>query len=311
MEFAFMTEPQTGGTYAELLDLARWAEGQGFDVFARSDHYQDGDDSAPATDAFATLAGLARDTTTIRLNVLVSPLTFRHPGNIAKVAATIDEMSGGRLELGVGTGWMESEHEVFGFHFPAWKERFERLEEAMAYLRAAFGRSSGGFSGKYYTLSDVPILPAPTGDLPLIIGGGGPRKTPTLAGRYGDELNMFSRSIEELVARRDVMRDAAREAGRDPDAIKLTLVGYPIIGDDETEYRERLGARAAARGREVDEFEAFLESRGMLAGPADRVREQLDAFAAAGVGRYYVQVYAPLRDIDREDAARVLRLLRA
>lgn len=309
MEVAFMTEPQAGGTYAELLDLALWAEKEGFDAFARSDHYQDGGSSVPATDAFATLAGLARETSTIKLNVLVSPLTFRHPGNIAKVAATIDEMSGGRLELGVGTGWMESEHQVFGFHFPPWKERFERLEETLAYLRAAFGRVPGGFDGRYYRLADVPILPEPTGALPIVIGGGGPRKTPTLAGRYGDELNMFSRSVEDLVARRDVMREAAADAGRDPTAIKLTLVGYPIIGDDEADYRDRLAARAANRGREVDEYEAFLESRGMLAGTVEQVREQLDRFADVGVGRYYVQVYAPLRDIDRDDAGRVLALL--
>ena len=228
MEFAFMTEPQVGGSYARLLELALWAEGEGFDAFSRSDHYMDGQHSASATDALTTLAGLSRDTSTIKLNVLVSPLTFRHPGNVAKSAATIDEMSGGRLELGLGTGWMESEHETFGFDFPSLKERFSRLEETLAYLRAAFGRADGGFEGKHYQLADVDVLPAPTGRLPLVVGGGGARKTPTLAGKYGDELNMFARPLDELIARRDVMRAAAVEAGRDPDTIKLSLVGFPI-----------------------------------------------------------------------------------
>jgi F420-dependent oxidoreductase-like protein len=310
MEFAFMTEPQAGGTYARLLDLALWAERAGFDAFARSDHYMDGASSVPATDALTSLAGLGRDTSTIKLTVLVTPLTFRHPGGIAKTAATVDEMSAGRLELGVGTGWMESEHEAFGFHFPPWTERFTRLEETLAYLHGAFGRSSGGFAGEHYQLADVAVLPGPTGRLPIIIGGGGPKKTPTLAGRYGDELNMFSRPIDELVARKAVMQTAAREAGRDPDAIKLSLVGYPIIGDDDADYRERLAERAASRDRDPNEYEAFLKERGLLHGVVDEVREQLAALERAGVGRFYVQVYAPLDDIDTDEVGRVLTLLR-
>jgi F420-dependent oxidoreductase-like protein len=310
MEFSFMTEPQAGGSYARLLELAQWAEQAGFDSFARSDHYMDGDETAPATDALTTLAGLSRETNTIKLTVLVSPLTFRHPGNLAKTAATIDEMSAGRLELGVGTGWMESEHEVFGFPFPPLKERFTRLEETLAYLRAAFGRDGGGFAGEHYLLSDIGVLPRPTGQLPLIIGGGGPQKTPALAGKYGDELNMFSRPIEELAARRDVMRSAAADAGRDPDAIKLSLVGYPIIGDDRADYRDRLEARAASRDRDPDEFEAFLVERGLLHGTVDQVGEQMAYLREAGVGRFYIQVYAPLDEINTDEVGRALRLLR-
>ena len=310
MEFAFMTEPQAGGSYDELVALARWAEAQGFDAFVRSDHYMDGTRSAEATDALTTLAGLARDTSDIKLTVLVAPVAFRHPGNMAKAAATVDQMSGGRLEFGVGTGWMESEHEVFGLHFPSWKERFDRLEEALAYLRAAFGRSDGGFDGEYYELADVDVLPAPTGPLPLIVGGGGPKRTPTLAGTYGDELNMFSRALDEFVARRDVMRAAATAAGRDPDAITLSLVGYPVVGDDRADYRERLAARAAGRGTDPDELEAFFVERGMLHGTTDEVRSQLADFETAGVSRYYIQVYAPLAEIDTDDVLRVYTVLR-
>ena len=310
MEFAFMTEPQVGGSYARLLELALWAESVGFDAFSRSDHYMDGQNSASATDALTTLAGLSRDTSTIRLNVLVSPLTFRHPGNLAKSAATIDEISGGRLELGVGTGWMESEHDAFGFDFPSLKDRFSRLEESVAYLRAAFGRAAGGFDGKHYRLADIDVLPAPTGRLPLIIGGGGPKRTPTIAGKYGDELNMFSKPLDQLVSRRDVMRAAAIGAGRDPDTIKLSLIGFPIIGDDEADYRDRLEARAAATDRDAEAYETFLIGRGMLHGTVDRVRSQFDALRQAGVGRYYIQAYAHLDDIDTDEVGRVLRLLK-
>ena len=311
MEFALMTEPQVGGTYERLLELAIWAEQVGFDSFTRSDHYLNGDgSSAPATDALTTLAGLGRDTTSIKLTVLVAPLTFRHPGNLAKVAATINQMSGGRLELGVGTGWMESEHEVFGFHFPLLIERFGWLEETLGFLRAAFGRSNGGYQGEHYQLADIDVLPRPEGRLPLIVRGGGPQKTPMLAGKFGDELNMFTRPEVELIARRDVMRSAAREAGRDPEAIKLSLVGYPIIGDDAADYRGRLEARAASRDREPDEFKAFLSERGHLHGTVDQVRSQLAALEAAGVGRFYVQVFAPLDDIDTDDVGRVLELLK-
>lgn len=305
-----MTEPQAGGTYEELRSLAVWAESVGFDGFTRSDHYLDNGTSAPVVDALTSLAALGRDTETIKLGVTVSPIAFRHPGNLAKTAATIDEISGGRLELGVGTGWMDSEHADFGFSFPPWSERFDLLEETLAYLWAALGRSPGGFEGRHYRLADIEVLPGPTGPLPIVIGGQGPRRTPDLAGRFGDELNMFSRKMDEFVARRDVMRAAAADAGRDPDAIKLSLVGYPIIGDDHADYRERLAARAAAAGRDPDEYRDFQESRHALHGTIDQVSARLDEYRSVGVSRYYVQVYAPLGEVDTEDVGRVLGLLR-
>ena len=306
-----MTEPQVGGTYDELRVLALWAEEAGFDAFSRSDHYMDRERSAPATDALTTLAALAADTTTIKLNVLVSPVAFRHPGTLAKTAATIDEISRGRFELGMGTGWMESEHERFGYHFPDWAERFERLEEMLVVVGAAFGRRSGGFTGDHFAIADVEVLPAPTGPLPIVVGGGGPKKTPALAGRYGDELNMFSLPLAEIATRRDVMRAAAEEAGRDPDSIKLSVVGYPVIGDDRADYRDRLGARAAARGMSPEDLEALLESRNLPHGTTDEARAAMAAIEAAGVSRYYLQVYAPLNEIDTDDVGRAKRLLSA
>ena len=309
MEFVFMAEPQAGGTYRELRGLARWAEAIGFDGITRSDHYLDDGKSVPVVDALTSIAALAADTETIKLGVLVSPIAFRHPATLAKTAATIDEISSGRFELGVGTGWMDSEHHNYGLPFPPWSERFDRLEETLAYLWAAFGRSSGGFEGTHYRIADIDVLPKPTGPLPIIIGGSGPQRTPSLAGTYGDELNMFSRKTEEAVARRDVMRSAAVDAGRDPDAIVLSLVGHPIIGDNRADYRHRLEERAARAGREADEYEEMLESRDALYGTLDQVRTRLESWQEVGVSRYYIQVYAPLSEIDTDDVGRIHRLL--
>lgn len=311
MEFAFMTEPHLGGTYRDLRDLALWSEKEGFDAFVRSDHYLSrADDPPAATDAFVTLAGLARDTNQIKLTVLVSPLTFRHPAVIAKSATTIDEMSGGRLELGVGTGWMELEHDTFGLYFPDVKERFDRLEETLAYLHTAFGRSPGGFEGDHYRLGDVAVRPAPTGELPLIVGGSGAKKTPSLAGSYADEFNVPYQPLEELTERLEVVRRSARDAGRDPDRIKVSLIGYPVVGVNEGDYREQLRQRAARRDRDPGEFEALLESRNYLMGPRDRVKEQLAAYEERGVGRLYLQMLTALDEIDTDDVARVLHILR-
>jgi F420-dependent oxidoreductase-like protein len=311
MQYGFMTEPQAGGSYDELLEVARWAESLGFDVFARSDHYLNMEESVEATDALVSLAGLARDTGRIQLATMVSPLTFRHPAVMAKSAATIDQMSGGRMALGVGTGWMQTEHDRFGIELPPMRERFSRLYETLAYLHACFGRADGGFTGRHYRVADMPVLPEPTGTLPLIVGGGGPKKTPTMAGRFADEYNMFSTTLDMLAARVAVMREAAEDAGRDADAILISMIGYPVVGEDEAEYRERLAERAAVRDMPVDEYEALLESRNLPHGTADRVRAHMAEIEAAGVGRFYLQVYAALPDIDTADVERVYRILSA
>lgn len=310
MQFGFMTEPQVGGTYEELLALARWAEGAGFDCFARSDHYLDMEKSAPATDALATLAGLARETETIRLATLVSPITFHHPAVLAKTAATIDEMSGGRLELGIGTGWMETEHAQFGLELPDMRERFSRLFETLAYLEAAFGKKTGGFSGRHYHLDDIDVLPKPVGALPVIIGGSGMKRTPALAGQFADEYNIASSDADTVRARLAVMRDAARDAKRDPDAILISLVGLPLVGDDRADYQERLGQRAAARDMEPAEYEALLASRNIAHGTSDEVQATFAEYERLGVGRYYIQAYAALSSIDTADMARILKSAR-
>lgn len=297
MEFGLMTEPQLGMTYEEQVDAARFAEAQGLAVFARSDHYGFPGFEAPhATDAFAALAGLARDTTGIGLCVLVSPITFRHPGVIAKTAATIDEMSGGRMILGVGTGWMEHEHEMLGLDFPEFSERFDRLEESLAYIRAALGKAPGGFSGEYYTLTDEEILPGPTGSLPIIVGGGGPKRTPRLAGTFADEYNVFSMGPEGTRDRVARAREAAEAAGRDPDALLISMMGGGVVGADQASFRRALERAAAAHpfGRTPEQIEERLREVGAPVGTAAEAAEAVGRLTEAGVQRYYLQVLGPV-----------------
>lgn len=299
MDFAVMTEPQIGGTYDELLAVARWAEDRGLVSFARSDHFYSSREPRPdATDAFATLAGLARDTTSIRLAVLVSPITFRHPAVIAKNAATIDQMSGGRFDLGVGTGWMELEHEAFGLPFPPWKERFARFEEALEYLEAAFSDEHASFKGDHYAI-DADSRPVPTG-LRTIIGGSGPVKTPTLAGRHADEYNHFTTSAETLAPKIEVMRSSAEAAGRDPDAITVSVMGPALAGSDEASYRDRLAAAAAERDLEPSELEERWAGQGFPLGGPDRIRSTIADLEAVGVDLMYVQ-HIDLPDLDGLD----------
>ncbi|MFQ5947775.1 MAG: LLM class flavin-dependent oxidoreductase [Acidimicrobiia bacterium] len=309
MEFGLMTEPQLGATYEQILDAARYAEKAGLEVFARSDHYLFPGYEAPhATDAFATLAGLARDTGRIRLCVLVSPITFRHPAVIAKMAMTIDEMSGGRLMLGLGTGWMEKEHAAFGLSFWDWSERFGRLEEALRYVRAAFdGRD--GFTGDFYRLEPMDIRPRPSGALPLVVGGSGSEKTPRLAGTYADEYNLMAVPVGDIQARIATSREAAATAGRDPDRLRISVMGVAVVGRDEASYRANLHKAAASDlwGRSPDEIEARLERFGAPVGPAPKAREAMAALAAAGVDRFYLQHLGTLDVPLLDEAFEVLR----
>ena len=311
MEFGLMTEPQLGMTYAEQVAAARFAHTHGLAVFARSDHYGFPGFEAPhATDAFASLAGLARDTTDIGLAVLVSPITFRHPAVIAKSAATIDEMSGGRMILGVGTGWMEHEHEAFGLPFPESSERYDRLEEALEYLQAAFGRSQGGFEGRYYTLTDDEILPGPTGALPIIVGGGGPKRTPRLAGTFGDEYNLFPMAPAEIRLRVDRARSAADAAGRDPSALFISVMTGVVVGANEASVRSALDRAAATHpfGRTAEQIEQRLRDTGAPVGTPAQVTDSLGRLAEAGVQRIYVQV---LGAVDEEFMAEQFGVLAA
>jgi alkanesulfonate monooxygenase SsuD/methylene tetrahydromethanopterin reductase-like flavin-dependent oxidoreductase (luciferase family) len=234
----------------------------------------------------------------------VTPLTFRHPAVIAKTAVTIDEMSGGRFALGIGTGWMESEHEKLGMDLYSVRERFSRLYETLHYVTVAFGREPGPFSGRHYTLDDIELLPRPTGPLPIIVGGGGPKKTPELAGRFADEYNMFVTDAESLSSRLEVMRSAARAASRDPDAIRVSFVSAALIGDDEADYRDRLAAAAARRDIEPAALEERYTSRGMPVGTPERAAEIVSGYASMGVDRFYLQIFQPIGAIDTNELER-------
>jgi alkanesulfonate monooxygenase SsuD/methylene tetrahydromethanopterin reductase-like flavin-dependent oxidoreductase (luciferase family) len=283
-----MTEPQLGGTYEQLLELALWAEREGMVSFSRSDHYYSSREPRPdATDAFATLAGLARDTASIRLCVLVSPITFRHPAVIAKTAATIDQMSGGRLDLGVGTGWMDLEHDVFGMPFPDWSERFDRFAESLPYLRAAFDDDHAKVVGTHYSI-DAEVRPQPTG-IRLVTGGSGPVRTPTLAGTYADEYNHLPAPTDEIAERNEVMRRAAEDAGRNPDSIEITVMGQVITAPDRRAFDERLARDAATRDVEPAALLEKWRAAGIPVGPPEEVAETLAAYESVGINRYYLQ----------------------
>ncbi|MEE8457770.1 MAG: LLM class flavin-dependent oxidoreductase [Acidimicrobiia bacterium] len=309
MELGLFVEPQLGGSYQRLVELARWAEDMGLDAFARSDHYLHGETSAHATDAMVSLAGVASETDSIRLITLVSPITFRHPAVMAKAATTLDEISGGRFTLGVGTGWMESEHEAFGMDLPPLGERFDRLAEALAYIRTVFN-GGGTIEGEYYSLHAPEVSPAASDRLGIVVGGSGKRRTPTLAGRFADEYNMFVTDTETIAQRLGVMRDAATRADRNPDEILISVAGPGFVYEDEAAHLEVLSERGAKKDLSPDEYSAFLDERNIPHGTPEHAHEAIERLAEVGVGRYYVQEFSSLEDVDLDRMELVFNALR-
>jgi F420-dependent oxidoreductase-like protein len=304
MELRVFTEPQQGATYDDLLAVARTAEELGFTGFFRSDHYlhMGGDGGPGPTDAWTTLAGLARDTSTIRLGTLVSSATFRLPGPLAVAVANVDQMSGGRVELGLGAGWFEAEHAAYGIPFPDVRERFDRLEEQLAVVtglwRTPVGRTFT-HEGRFYPVTDSPALAKPVqeGGVPVIVGGHGPRRTLALAARYAAEFNAAFASPEDTARHFERVQQACIELGRDPGTLVLSAAQVLCLGADEATVQRR----AAAIGRDPDE----LRANG-LAGSPSEVLEKVDAFAKAGATRLYLQVL----DLgDLEHLADVARLV--
>jgi alkanesulfonate monooxygenase SsuD/methylene tetrahydromethanopterin reductase-like flavin-dependent oxidoreductase (luciferase family) len=284
MRLALMTEPQLGGSYQDLLRAARLADQAGLD-FARSDHYYWRDGQHPVTDAFTSIGGLARETASARLAVLVSPITFRHPAVLAKAAATLDEMSGGRFDLGLGTGWMREEHDVYGLPFPSSQQRYRMLEEAFAYLGAAFaGRP---FSGELYNLA-ADAYPRPRA-VRLIAGGSGPERTPHLAGRLADEYNMFAMAGPDLAVRIERARAAAAAAGRDPDHLVISIMGPALIARSRRTFEESLAAAAGLRGVSPADLQTRWEAMDVPMGTPEQAGEALSRLAAAGVSKFYLQ----------------------
>ncbi len=294
MRLRIFTEPQQGASYDDLLAVAGEAERLGFDAFFRSDHYlkMGGVSGRPGpTDAWITLAGLARDTSTIRLGTLVTSATFRLPGPLAIQVAQVDQMSGGRVELGLGAGWFDEEHRAYAIPFPETSERFDRLEEQLAIITGLWSDTSGAFSfkGDHYTVENSPALPKPAQEhVPVIVGGKGKRRTPALAARFADEFNIPFESVEFTRTQFGRVRSACEAAGRDPRTMSWSNALVLCIGSDEAEFARR----AAAIGREPDE----LRANGVAGTPAEAV-ERLRSYAEAGSECAYLQVL-DLSDLD-------------
>jgi F420-dependent oxidoreductase-like protein len=312
MRFALMIEPQQGLTYAEQLAIARRAESVGFEALFRSDHYESfpGESGNPTTDAWAVLAGLARETTTLRLGTLVSPSTFRTPGNLAKVAITVDEMAGGRIEVGVGAGWHAHEHEAHGFPFPPMDERAERLEETLEILHGLWeGPDGWSFEGTHFTVKDALFRPKPgsvagrDGGRPnLITGGGGTPRGYRIAARYADEFNLSSSSPDEAIAKFALLDAACRAIGREPATITHSVMAGVLIGRDTAELEHRSAALSAVFGDESAAFDEWLNKRTprWIYGSPEEARERVAEFAAAGAERLMLQDFLP-RDLDMID----------
>lgn len=301
MQFRIFTEPQQGASYSQLLAVAQAAESHGFDGFFRSDHFMvmgDGDGMPGPTHAWVTLAALARDTSTIRLGTLVSPITFYRPGPLAISVAQVDEMSGGRVELGIGAGWYEAEHAAYGIPFPATGERMSRLEEAVEQIVGLWTTPMGetySHDGVFHQMTDSPALPKPVQapHPPIIIGGRGKKRTPALAARYASDFNLPFGPPADTVEIMDRVRAACETIGRDPDEITYSVAQVLCVGETEAD----VDRRAAVIGREPDE----LRENGM-AGTVDQVQAKVEEFAALGVERMYLQVL-DLADLDHIDLA--------
>ena len=285
MEYCLFVEPQQGATYQQLSDAAIAAERAGFTGFFRSDHYLPiWDRSAPGTtDSWTTLAGIARDTSTIQLGTLVSSATFRHPAVLAIEVSDVAEMSGGRVALGLGAGWHVPEHTAYGIEFP--KQRFDRFEEQVAVVDALLRTpvdQTVSTAGPLYPLVDAPGLAVEGRSIPIIIGGGGPRRTPALAARYADEYNIFRApgEVDEHIAR---VRRAAEAIGRDPDELRYSAAMQVVVAENriDLERRARLGGF---------ELEAGLDDPARAVGTVQAVVDRISEYADHGIDRVYVQM---------------------
>jgi alkanesulfonate monooxygenase SsuD/methylene tetrahydromethanopterin reductase-like flavin-dependent oxidoreductase (luciferase family) len=278
---------QLRDAYPGVLAAARWAEAEGLAAFAMPDHYLAGTDpTLPAYDHLVQFAGLARETTRIELVDLVSPVTFRHPAVHAKTAVTLAEMSEERFVLGLGTGWLEEEHHLFGLPFPVQATRFRMLEESLGYVRA-FIRGEA-FTGEHYQLEAFESQPRR--DFRIVVGGSGATRTPQLAGRYADELNLFPSDDGDLVGRVATCRTAATDAQRDPANVRLSYTTPVFAASDEPGYRKLIEAEAAERNRTPEAFESRLADRHIPFGWGEQLSERLAPVKEAGVSRIYLQV---------------------
>ncbi len=289
MDFRVFVEPQQGASYSDQLAVAQTAEALGFSAFFRSDHYaaMSGDGLPGPTDSWVTLGGIARETSSIRLGTLVTSATFRHPGPLAVAVAQVDEMSNGRVEFGIGTGWFEREHVAYAIPFPPLRERFARLTEQLEMITGLWTSPVGetfDYAGAHYAVNDSPALPKPVQrpHPPIIIGGMGANRTPALAATFADEFNVPFASLDAVKTQLERVREAVDSVGRPADAMTYSAAFVVCAGRDDAE----ISRRAAAIGREVDE----LRSNSPLVGMPNEIVDQLGSFADVGVQRVYLQL---------------------
>jgi len=289
MRFAVMVEGQEDVTWDDWVALAQACERLGFEALFRSDHYLSvmGGDGRGSLDAWGTLCGLAAITSTLRLGTLVSPATFRHPSVLAKNAVTADHISGGRVELGVGTGWLEAEHRAYGFRFPPMGERMSRLEEELEIVTGSFARGPFSFSGEHYEVVELDALPKPVQDpLPLLMGGAARKRGAALAARFASEYNVVHASPDEAAAVGARLDAACEHAGRDPSTLRHSLMHQFVVGRDEGELRARAERLAEVIGSPADVGEL---RRTALAGTTDEVVARLREYEAVGIERVMLQ----------------------
>lgn len=300
MDMRIFTEPQQGASYGQLVSVAQNAERLGFSAFFRSDHVQRIGPGSPVatalpgpTESWVTLGGIARETSVIRLGTLVTSATFRHPSMLALAVSTVDQMSGGRVELGLGSGWYEGEHASYGLPFGSLGSRFDVFAEQLEIISGLWATPDDGvfsYSGKHYTLTDSPALPKPAQSPrpPIIIGGNGAKRTPALAARYAEEFNSAFRTVEDTAAAFDRVRAAVAATERAPESMIYSVGQTICLGEDDAEVRRR----AERIGRSVDSLKA-----GALCGTPDEVREKIERFREIGASRLYLQF------LDLEDLA--------
>ncbi|OBJ83646.1 LLM class F420-dependent oxidoreductase [Mycobacterium asiaticum] len=289
MEFRVFVEPQQGASYTDQLAVAQTAERLGYAAFFRSDHYlaMSGDGLPGPTDSWVTLGAIARETSQIRLGTLVTSATFRYPGPLAVAVAQVDEMSGGRVEFGLGSGWFEAEHQAYGIPFPSVRERFDRLTEQLAIITGLWTTPPGetfDYSGAHYTLAGSPALPKPvqTPHPPIVIGGTGAKRTPELAAAYAAEFNVAFVSMEVAEKQFQRVADALDAAGRAPDSIVYSCAFVLCAGRDDAE----VARRASVIGREVDE----MRSNSPLVGTPAEIVDKLGPWVELGTQRVYAQM---------------------
>lgn len=317
MRFALMIEPQQGLSYGQQVAIAKRAEANGFETLFRSDHYASfpGPAGMPTTDAWTVLAGLARETDRIGLGVLVSPVTFRHLGTFAKVVTTVDEMSGGRVEVGVGAGWNDLEHAQLGLPFPPIGERADLLEDQLAVLHGLWGEPDGwSYKGHGVEVSDAlfyakpvdvpgrPVGPNGTARPRIITGGQGAPRGLRIAARWTDEYNLSSTGPEQAAKTFTRLDEACRAIGREPSSIARSAMAGILIGRTAAEVAEREVALLEAFGQGPDADE-WLEQRRdrWVVGTPDEARAMVRRFADAGIERIMLQDFIPW-DLDHIDA---------